>query len=75
MEDRTVVFQSLMNEPRHGYYKNENKEDLTELAMTSFAAVFDGHGGDECSNYLVDALPHQLRAEMFEQRVALRESN
>ena len=74
MEDRTVVFQSLMNEPRHGYYKNENKEDLAELAMTSFAAVFDGHGGDECSNYLVDALPHQLRAEMFEQRVALREA-
>ena len=73
MEDRTVVFQSLMYEPRHGYYKNEPKEDLEELAMTTFAAVFDGHGGDECSNYLVEALPHQLRAEMLEHRVALRE--
>ena len=74
MEDRTVVFQSLMYEPRHGYYKNEPKEDLEELAMTTFAAVFDGHGGDECSNYLVEALPHQLRAEMLEHRVALREA-
>jgi serine/threonine protein phosphatase PrpC len=74
MEDRTLVLQTLLYEPRHGYYKNESKEDLTELAMTSFAAVFDGHGGDECSNYLVDALPHQIRLEMLEQKVALREA-
>jgi serine/threonine protein phosphatase PrpC len=74
MEDRTVVIQSLMYEPRHGYYKNEPKESLEELAMTSFAAVFDGHGGDECSNYLVDTLPRQLRTEMLENRVALRDA-
>ena len=63
MEDRTTVIQSLMYEPRHGYYKNEPKDQLQELAMTSFAAVFDGHGGDECSNYLVDALPHHIRGK------------
>lgn len=42
MEDRTLVIQSLQLEPSHGYYKGEPKEDLEELAMTSFAAVFDG---------------------------------
>jgi serine/threonine protein phosphatase PrpC len=72
MEDRTCVIQSLLYEPRHGYYKNEAKDQLQELAMTSFAAVFDGHGGDECSNYLVDALPHQIRTAMFAEREALR---
>eukprot|EP00542_Grammatophora_oceanica_P015092 CAMPEP_0194040168 /NCGR_PEP_ID=MMETSP0009_2-20130614/12207_1 /TAXON_ID=210454 /ORGANISM="Grammatophora oceanica, Strain CCMP 410" /LENGTH=675 /DNA_ID=CAMNT_0038683219 /DNA_START=572 /DNA_END=2599 /DNA_ORIENTATION=+ len=71
MEDRTIVIQSLMYEPRHGYYKNESKDQLDELAMTSFAAVFDGHGGDECSNYLVDSLPHQIRSHMLDQREAL----
>lgn len=74
MEDRTCVIQSLMYEPRHGYYKNEPKDQLQELAMTSFAAVFDGHGGDECSNYLVDALPHQIRQAMYAEREALRAS-
>jgi serine/threonine protein phosphatase PrpC len=74
MEDRTVVIQSLMNEPRHGYYKNEPKEYLEELAMTTFLAVFDGHGGDECSNYLVDALPHQIRTHMLDQRDALQKA-
>jgi serine/threonine protein phosphatase PrpC len=74
MEDRTLVIQSLMLEPSHGYYKGEPKEDLEELAMTSFAAVFDGHGGDECSNYLVDALPHQIRQAMLAERVALRQA-
>lgn len=74
MEDRTVVIQSLMYEPRHGYYNNETKENLEVLAMTTFAAVFDGHGGDECSNYLVEALPHQIRVEMLEHRVALQEA-
>ena len=68
MEDRTVVIQSLMYESRHGYYKNEPKEQLEVLAMTTFLAVFDGHGGDECSNYLVDALPHQIRTHMLDQR-------
>lgn len=72
MEDRTLVIQSLMYDPRTGYYKNEPKENLTELAMTSFAAVFDGHGGDECSNYLVEALPAAVRAEMLSQREDLR---
>mmetsp|Transcript_24718 Transcript_24718/g.57622 ORF Transcript_24718/g.57622 Transcript_24718/m.57622 type:complete len:726 (+) Transcript_24718:396-2573(+) len=72
MEDRTVVIQSLMCEPSHGYYKDEIKDDLLDVAMTSFAAVFDGHGGDECSNYLVEALPSSLRAHMLEQREALR---
>jgi serine/threonine protein phosphatase PrpC len=72
MEDRTIVIQSLMYEPRHGYYKNESKAELDELAMTTFAGVFDGHGGDECSNYLVDALPHQVRQGMYNERQALR---
>jgi serine/threonine protein phosphatase PrpC len=74
MEDRTVVIQSLMYEPRHGYYKNEPKEHLEELAMTTFLAVFDGHGGDECSNYLVDALPHQIRTHMLEQKDSLQKA-
>jgi serine/threonine protein phosphatase PrpC len=72
MEDRTLVIQSLTLEPSHGYYKNEPKEDLEELAMTSFAAVFDGHGGDECSNYLVEALPHHIRQAMLADRVNLK---
>lgn len=63
----------IQTNQRHGYYKNEQKEDLVELAMTTFAAVSDGHGGDECSNYLVEALPNQLRVAMLEHRVALRE--
>ena len=65
MEDRTVVLQTLAMEPSHGYYKNESKDDLDVLAMTTFAAVFDGHGGDECSNYLVETLPHQIRQHML----------
>ena len=72
MEDRTLVIQSMMLDPAHGYYKNEPKEDLQELAMTSFAAVFDGHGGDECSNYLVEALPHHIRTAMLAERESLR---
>jgi len=72
MEDRTLVLQTLMLDPTHGYYKNEPKEHLHELAMTSFAAVFDGHGGDECSSYLVDALPHHLRNAMLAEKDALR---
>jgi len=71
MEDKTIVVQSLLYEPRHGYYKNESKETLQELAMTTFAAVFDGHGGDECSNYLVDVLPHQIRQHMYAEKEAL----
>jgi len=71
MEDRTIVVQSLLYEPRHGYYKNEPKDTLQELTMTTFAAVFDGHGGDECSNYLVDVLPHQIRTHMYAEREAL----
>eukprot|EP00545_Synedropsis_sp_CCMP1620_P011277 CAMPEP_0119005710 /NCGR_PEP_ID=MMETSP1176-20130426/1884_1 /TAXON_ID=265551 /ORGANISM="Synedropsis recta cf, Strain CCMP1620" /LENGTH=669 /DNA_ID=CAMNT_0006957551 /DNA_START=658 /DNA_END=2667 /DNA_ORIENTATION=- len=74
MEDRVCVIQSLTYEPRHGYYNNETKEFLEILAMTTFAAVFDGHGGDECSNYLVEALPHQIRVEMLEHRAALQEA-
>lgn len=68
MEDRTLVIQSLMHEPGHGYYRNEPKEHLHELAMTVFAAVFDGHGGDECSNYLVEALPRHIRQAMLAER-------
>merc|ERR1719223_841182 len=71
MEDRTLVVQSLLYDPRHGYYKNEPKDTLQELAMTTFAAVFDGHGGDECSNYLVDVLPHQIRQHMYAERESL----
>lgn len=72
MEDRTIVIQSLMLNPSHGHYKNEPKKDLEELAMTSFAAVFDGHGGDECSNYLVSALPNKIRNAMAAEREALK---
>ena len=72
MEDRTIVVQSLMLEPSHGYYRGEPKEDLEELAMTTFAAVFDGHGGNECSNYLVDALPRAVRQAMLAEREALK---
>lgn len=72
MEDRTVVIQSLMCAPPDFYYNNEPKETLNELAMTTFASVFDGHGGDECSNYLVDALPRHIRNHMFAERDALR---
>lgn len=71
MEDRTIVVQSLLYDPRHGYYKNESKDTLQDLAMTTFAAVFDGHGGDECSNYLVDVLPHQIREHMYAERDSL----
>ena len=74
MEDRTLVIQSLMLEPTHGYYKGEPKEALEELAMTSFLAVFDGHGGGECSNYLVEALPHQIRQAMLGARVTIKQA-
>lgn len=72
MEDRTCVIQSLMLDPSHGYYKNEPKDQLEELAMTTFAAVFDGHGGDECSSYLVEALPQQLRNGMLAEKESLK---
>mmetsp|Transcript_432 Transcript_432/g.468 ORF Transcript_432/g.468 Transcript_432/m.468 type:complete len:666 (+) Transcript_432:161-2158(+) len=72
MEDRSIVIQSLMYEHPQNYYNNEQKEALNELAMTTFAAVFDGHGGGECSNFLVDALPKSIRNQMFAEREALR---
>lgn len=72
MEDRTLVVQSMVLNPVHGNYQNEPKEQLEELAMTSFAAVFDGHGGDECSDYLVKTLPHYIRQGMLSEREALR---
>ena len=72
MEDRSIVIQSLLYEHPQNYYNNEQKEALNELAMTSFAAVFDGHGGDECSNFLVEALPKSIRNQMFAEREALR---
>jgi serine/threonine protein phosphatase PrpC len=73
MEDRTLVIQSMAMEPTHGYYNGQDaKDDLLELSMTSFAAVFDGHGGDECSNYLTEALPHHIRQAMLAQRTAIK---
>jgi len=72
MEDRSIVIQSLIYEPPQNYYNFESKETLNELAMTTFAAVFDGHGGDECCNFLVDALPKSIRNQMFAERDALR---
>mmetsp|Transcript_6473 Transcript_6473/g.15522 ORF Transcript_6473/g.15522 Transcript_6473/m.15522 type:complete len:671 (+) Transcript_6473:586-2598(+) len=72
MEDRSLVIQSLMCSPPEFYYSGEPKETLNELAMTTFAAVFDGHGGAECSNYLVDALPRHVRNQMLAEREALR---
>eukprot|EP00543_Licmophora_paradoxa_P006353 CAMPEP_0202450986 /NCGR_PEP_ID=MMETSP1360-20130828/9514_1 /ASSEMBLY_ACC=CAM_ASM_000848 /TAXON_ID=515479 /ORGANISM="Licmophora paradoxa, Strain CCMP2313" /LENGTH=656 /DNA_ID=CAMNT_0049069447 /DNA_START=93 /DNA_END=2063 /DNA_ORIENTATION=+ len=69
MEDRTLVLQSLVYDIKDGsQFLNEPKDQLEELSMISFAAVFDGHGGNECSNYLVDALPHQLRLHLLGQR-------
>lgn len=72
MEDRSVVIQSLVYEHPQNYYNGEKKETLNELAMTSFAAVFDGHGGDECSNFLVEALPRNIRNQMYAERDALK---
>jgi len=74
MEDRSVVIQSLMYAPSRNYYTDEPKETLNELAMTTFAAIFDGHGGDECSNFLVDALPKSLRKMMYAEKDSLRGS-
>ncbi|EED93445.1 hypothetical protein THAPSDRAFT_262261 [Thalassiosira pseudonana CCMP1335] len=37
-------------------------EAIGARPFTTFAAVFDGHGGDECSNYLVDALPRHIHS-------------
>lgn len=74
MEDRTIVIQNLMYPPPDYYYDGSPKETLTELAFTTFAAVFDGHGGDECSNYLVDALPRHIRNQMLADREALQRS-
>ncbi|EJK74916.1 hypothetical protein THAOC_03382, partial [Thalassiosira oceanica] len=74
MEDRTIVIQNLMYPPPDYYYDGSPKETLTELAFTTFAAVFDGHGGDECSNYLVDALPRHIRNQMLTDREALQQS-
>lgn len=74
MEDRSLVIQSLLYDQPHNYYNNEKKETLNELAMTTFAAVFDGHGGDECSNFLVEALPRNVRYQMYSEREALRNS-
>jgi serine/threonine protein phosphatase PrpC len=72
MEDRTLVIQSLVLDPVHGAYRNEPKDFLEELAMTSFCAVFDGHGGDECSDYLTETLPHHVRQGMLAEKDALR---
>ena len=74
MEDRTIVIQNLMYPPPDYYYNGDPKDNLTELAFTTFAAVFDGHGGDECSNYLVDALPRHIRNQMLTDREALKAS-
>ncbi|KAL3803251.1 hypothetical protein ACHAWO_005608 [Cyclotella atomus] len=74
MEDRTIVIQNLMYPPPDYYYNGDPKEHLSELAFTTFAAVFDGHGGDECSNYLVDALPRHIRNQMLTDREALKAS-
>lgn len=72
MEDRSIVIQTLMCSPPDHYYNKEPKDTLGELAMTTFAAVFDGHGGDECSNFLVEALPRQIRNQMLTERESLR---
>merc|ERR1719329_1456590 len=73
MEDRTVVIQSLLQlVDINSNVSIGAKLDYTELAMTSFCGVFDGHGGDECSNYLVDALPHHIRQAMYADREPLR---
>jgi len=75
MEDRTVVIQSLMFSPPFvTKYVLDPKEDLPELAMTSFAAVFDGHGGDECSNFLVDALPRHIRSYLLAEKENIRKA-
>eukprot|EP00588_Corethron_pennatum_P014054 CAMPEP_0194279606 /NCGR_PEP_ID=MMETSP0169-20130528/14022_1 /TAXON_ID=218684 /ORGANISM="Corethron pennatum, Strain L29A3" /LENGTH=674 /DNA_ID=CAMNT_0039024053 /DNA_START=349 /DNA_END=2373 /DNA_ORIENTATION=+ len=71
MEDRTLVLQTLIGN-NGGKWGGEPKEDLGELAMTTFAAVFDGHGGDECSNYMVEALPRNLRSFILAEKDNLR---
>jgi serine/threonine protein phosphatase PrpC len=72
MEDRTLVIQSLTY--NDGKYGGEPKDDLSELAMTSFCGVFDGHGGDECSNFLVPTLPRHIRSQMLAEKDALRKA-
>jgi len=59
MEDRSIVCQSLKYDSS-GAWGGECDDALREVSMTSFAAVFDGHGGDECSDYLVDAIPNKV---------------
>lgn len=77
MEDRTVVIQSLLqlvDFTTSNGNPNTDKLDHTEVAMTSFCGVFDGHGGDECSNYLVDALPENIKNFMLAEKESLKQS-
>jgi len=71
MEDRLVVIQSLLsvlNNSQHSY----TKLDCAELAMTSFCGVFDGHGGDECSEFLANHLAPILVQHMLRERETLK---
>jgi serine/threonine protein phosphatase PrpC len=72
MEDRTIVIQSLIYDQPANIYNGEPKDSLNELSMTSFVAVFDGHGGDECSNFLTEALPRNVRKQMLLEKDAIR---
>jgi len=87
MEDRLVVIQSLRSlVPQHsnssiGMIMNTangnrqlNKLDMTELAMTSFCGVFDGHGGDECSNFLAQNLAQILTKHMLREKETLKQA-
>mmetsp|Transcript_12040 Transcript_12040/g.18159 ORF Transcript_12040/g.18159 Transcript_12040/m.18159 type:complete len:694 (-) Transcript_12040:326-2407(-) len=75
MEDRTVVIQSLLQlVDINSNVSIGAKLDYTELAMTSFCGVFDGHGGDECSNYLVDALPENIIKFMLAEKDSLKKA-
>ena len=73
MEDRLVVIQSLLSVlPQQ--QQQQTKHELTELAMTSFCGVFDGHGGDECSEFLSQHLAATLARYMLRDREALQQA-
>jgi len=87
MEDRSVVHQHLLYPPAE-----EGKKDAWDKIvplgdpriallspLLSFAGVFDGHGGNGCSDYIVGELPRELRKCVVERGqellIAMEEGN
>jgi serine/threonine protein phosphatase PrpC len=40
-------------------------DHLGSITGCALAAIFDGHGGDECANWLTQHLPGYLQEELF----------